>query len=201
MTNPAATFANFETDLEFDAAKLLILRGGFKYCLFHPYLGKWSNLTVAYFSDRLVQPPTRIAFGRTFSTNITMSQGRIESGGADLRLLMGQVVMGQVVRQGSKWHGDISQIYSIIAYSYSSASCKWPVFFFYGAGPGVTMSHVRNIYIYNYIYMHTSCVDGENLHMSLWKEIRVFVVPAWVPTPLVRLTDAIGGRVRKRHLK
>ena len=35
------------------------LGGGFKYFLFSPRkLGKWSNLTVAYFSDGLVQPPT-----------------------------------------------------------------------------------------------------------------------------------------------
>ena len=27
---------------------------------FYPYLGKWSNLTCAYFSNGLVQPPSRI---------------------------------------------------------------------------------------------------------------------------------------------
>ena len=30
-----------------------------KYFCFYPYLGKWSNLTYAYFSNGLVQPPSR----------------------------------------------------------------------------------------------------------------------------------------------
>ena len=39
------------------------LGGGFTYFLFSPQkLGKWSNLTVAYFSDGLVEPPTRFYF-------------------------------------------------------------------------------------------------------------------------------------------
>ena len=32
-------------------------------------MGKWSNLTVAYFSDGLVQPPTRIAASKEFALN------------------------------------------------------------------------------------------------------------------------------------
>jgi len=40
------------------------LAGGFKHVLFSPRtLGKWSNLTFAYFSDGLVQPPTRWSHG------------------------------------------------------------------------------------------------------------------------------------------
>ena len=36
------------------------LAGGFKEIFdFYPYLGKWCNLTCAYFSNELVQPPTR----------------------------------------------------------------------------------------------------------------------------------------------
>ncbi len=36
------------------------LGGCFKDVYSYPYVEKWSNLTCAYFSDRLVQPPTRV---------------------------------------------------------------------------------------------------------------------------------------------
>ena len=38
-----------------------LLGGGFKDCLFHPYLGKWSNLTIWYFANGL-KPPTSLQF-------------------------------------------------------------------------------------------------------------------------------------------
>ena len=44
------------------------LGGGFKYFLFSPRsLGKWSNLTCAYFSNGLVQPPTRSVLSEVWS--------------------------------------------------------------------------------------------------------------------------------------
>ena len=39
----------------------IYLSGGFKYCLFSPYLGEDSHFDL-YFSNELVQPPTRIYF-------------------------------------------------------------------------------------------------------------------------------------------
>ena len=39
----------------------IYLGGGFKYCLFSPYLGEDSHFD-SYFSNELVQPPTRIYF-------------------------------------------------------------------------------------------------------------------------------------------
>ena len=43
----------------------VILSGGFRWHLFSfytPYMGRWSNLTSIYFSNGLVQPPTRRGF-------------------------------------------------------------------------------------------------------------------------------------------
>ena len=47
------------------------LGGGFKHFLFSPRsLGKWSNLTCAYFSNGLVQPPSMILLMvQTFGEN------------------------------------------------------------------------------------------------------------------------------------
>ena len=40
-------------------------------CLYFPlYLGKWTNLTCAYFSDGLVQPPTKLGWKKSSSKKI-----------------------------------------------------------------------------------------------------------------------------------
>ena len=46
------------------------LLGGFIFFNVHPYFGKWSNFTISYFSNGLVQPPTVTP---PFNTTIPLS--------------------------------------------------------------------------------------------------------------------------------
>ena len=54
---------------------LYILGGGFKHFIFYPYPGKWSNLTGAYFSNWLVQPPTTVDGSEIWPTTNPVNNG------------------------------------------------------------------------------------------------------------------------------